>query len=98
MRLQNGKWLLVVLIAWVLVMGGITAQTVLGAEDSKETLTLKRDLLVERIMRMQTAMELMKRDFASMQQAIPKLQEELKAIQGKLEAMEKPKEPAKEKK
>lgn len=100
MRLQNGRWLLVVAIAWVLMMGGITAQVVLGAEDSKETITLKRDLLVEKILRLQTAAELMKRDFAAIQVEIPKLQEELKKIQARLDAMNKPvdKEPAKEKK
>lgn len=66
--------------------------TVAFAEDSKEVMTLKRDVLAERIMRIKSEQELMKIQFTQSNEALVKLTAEFKEIQEKLQPAEKAKE------
>ena len=62
------------------------------SQDSKEVLTLKRDLAQERIVRVQTQMTLMQQQFKEGQQVLQASQKELEELNGKLKAMEPKKE------
>ena len=58
------------------------------AQESKETLTLKRDLMQERVARIQSQLELMRIQFREGQEAQKVATKELDAINAALKAME----------
>jgi hypothetical protein len=58
------------------------------AQDSKETLALKRDLAQERVMRITAELGLMKIQFREGQQALKDLQKELNGLTASLKAIE----------
>ena len=62
------------------------------SEDSMEIITLKRDLALERIVRVQTQMVLLQQQFKDGQQVLQASQKELEELNGKLEARESKKE------
>lgn len=57
-------------------------------EDSKEVLTLKRDLAQERILRIQSQLSLMQQQFSEGQKYLNEQQKELNDLNIKLKAME----------
>ncbi len=57
-------------------------------DDSKEVLTLKRDLAQERILRLQSQLSLMQSQFAEGQKYLQETQKELKDLEAQLKAME----------
>lgn len=58
------------------------------SQDSKETLTLKRDLAQERVMRITAELGLMKTQFREGQQALKDLQKDLDGLNASLKAIE----------
>jgi len=78
---------LIAVITCLVILGCASLPLVAWGEDA-EVLTLKRDLLAERIVRLQTTLQLMQRDFAAIQAEIPKLKAEMDALTAKLKAME----------
>lgn len=85
---------LVVLIILLPLIVALTLLFVNGvkAEDSKEVLTLKRDLAQERVLRLQSQLSLMQQQFAEGQKYLQETQKELTELSAKLTAME-PKKP-----
>lgn len=63
-----------------------------AAEDSKEVITLKRDLAQERVARIQMQLNLMQQQFKEGQQMLQASQKELESFNAKLKALE-PKTP-----
>jgi len=82
------KVAMVMLAVMVAVMlGYLCAQ----AEDSKEVITLKRDLAQERVLRIQSQLSLMQQQFVDGQKYLQEVTKELKELNDKLKAMESPK-------
>jgi septal ring factor EnvC (AmiA/AmiB activator) len=73
--------ILVVMLALLLPVFGL-------AQDSKETMTLKRDLIQERVMRVQAELTLMKTQFREGQQALQTLTKELETLNASLKTAE----------
>ncbi|MFH1740283.1 MAG: hypothetical protein ABIH23_14840 [bacterium] len=78
--------------AVILILGFILSPFVVMGQDAKEILALKRDLVQEKIVRIQTQLELMKIKYQEGQAAVKALQTELKDLDDKLKTMEEPKE------
>ena len=79
-----------------MVMLAVMAAVMLGylcaqAEDSKEVITLKRDLAQERVLRIQSQLSLMQQQFVDGQKYLQEVTKELKELNDKLKAMESPK-------
>ena len=84
------------LVAIILVGLVLSLPLFAMGEDSKEVLTLKRDLAQEKVVRIQSQLALMQQQFAEGQKVLADTQKLLKDLDGKLSAMEpkadKPKE------
>lgn len=74
----------------ILIVLMITLLSPLGAlgQESKETLTLKRDLAQERVLRVQAELSLMKTQYRDGQQALQTLTKELESLNASLKALE----------
>ena len=81
-----------ILIALAILFSPLAAMS----EDSKEVIILKRDLVQERILRVQMHLTLMQQQFKEGKQILQVTQKELDELNGKLKAME-PKEESSEK-
>jgi len=78
-----------VMVIMVVMMGLIFSlpQVSMG-EDTKEVLTLKRDLTQERMARIQTQLALMQQQFKEGQDALTQLKKELDELNAKIKATE----------
>jgi len=85
----NGRTLLIISIAWLVMFALVVSLPLIAkGEDTKEVLTLKRDLTAEKILRIQTQLQLMQQSFAEGQEALKQLKVELDGLNAKLKAME----------
>jgi outer membrane murein-binding lipoprotein Lpp len=76
-----------VLVVVAVLFGGITISAC-SAEDSKEVLTLKRDLAAERVQRLQAQMVVLQQQFRDSQEALEIAKKDFKTAQDQLKAME----------
>jgi hypothetical protein len=74
----------IVLILAMLLMFPLAA----FAQDSKETMTLKRDLVQERVMRIRAELEVMKSQFREGQEALKAAAKDLESLNASLKAAE----------
>lgn len=83
--------LVMVIMAMAMLMVVSLPFTVMG-EDSKEVLTLKRDLAQERVLRIQSQLSLMQSQFKEGQEYLQVVTKELNDLNAQLKAMEPKKE------
>ena len=84
------------LIAIAVMIGlMMSVSTLVMGDDSKEVLTLRRDLAQERVLRIQSQLSLMQQQFADGQKYLQEVTKELKELNDKLKAMEPKKETSK---
>ncbi len=77
------------LVMMVILVGLVLSLPLFAiGEDSKEVLTLKRDLAQERVARIQSQLSLMQSQFADGQKYLQETQKELNDLNTKLKAME----------
>ncbi len=76
------------ILALVICVMIMVVPSVVLAVDSKEVLTLKRDLTNERVLRMTTQRKLMQLNWVEIEKALPILREQLKQYNQQLETME----------
>ena len=74
---------LIMLVCVMLLMSSLAM-----GDDSKEILTLKRDLAQERVARLQAQLIILQQQFAEGQKYLQEVQKELKELDVKLKAME----------
>ena len=80
------------LIAIAVMIGlMMSVSTLVMGDDSKEVLTLRRDLAQERVLRIQSQLSLMQQQFVDGQKYLQEVTKELKELYDKLKAMESPK-------
>ena len=80
------------LIAIAVMIGlMMSVSTLVMGDDSKEVLTLRRDLAQERVLRIQSQLSLMQQQFVDGQKYLQEVTKELKELNDKLKAMESPK-------
>lgn len=80
----------IILVICLLVMTSLAV-----ADDNKETVTLKRDLAQERVLRIRSELELMKSQYREGQEALKTASGDLDKLNASLKSLE---EPIKEKK
>lgn len=80
------KLMIVVIVSLALLMPLFAMGE--DSKDTKEVLTLKRDLVQERVMRIQAQLSLIQQQFTEGQKYLQETQKELKELDAKLKAME----------
>ena len=103
MKKPKGNKFGIILYIIIFLLGWLFSQFILTpflyAEDSKEVLILKQQILSERIMRIQTQLQLLQRQFKDGQELLKTTQQEFEAVTNQLKALEpKKEEPEPEKK
>lgn len=77
------------ILAIAIVLGFmLSISTLVMGEDTKEVLTLKRDLAQERVLRVQAQLSVLQQQFADGQKYLKETQKELDDLNAKLKAME----------
>ena len=85
----SGRALLVWSVAWVLIVGWCIAMPfVARGEDNLEVLKLKREVVAEKLVRLQTTMELLKRDFAACRTEVERLQKSFADLNAQINKLE----------
>jgi len=90
MKVKNANWLLLVVILglitifWCMTM--VIVEVSYGADASEETLTLKRDLLAERAVRIQSQMQVLQQQYAILQVELERTRKALDIAQKELDS------------
>ena len=90
MRVKNANWLLLVVILGLITvfwcMAMVIVEVSYGADASEETLTLKRDLLAERAVRIQSQMQVLQQQYAILQVELERTRKALDIAQKELDS------------
>jgi len=90
MRVKNANWLLLVVILGLITvfwcMAMVIVEVSYGADVSEETLTLKRDLLAERAVRIQSQMQVLQQQYAILQVDLERTRKALDIAQKELDS------------
>ena len=89
MRAKNVSWnwlFLVTILGLFVIIALAIVGTVYGADTSEETLTLKRDLLAERAVRIQSQMQVLQQQYAILQVDLERTRKALDIAQKELDS------------
>ena len=90
MKVKNANWLLLVVILGLITvfwcMAMVIVEVSYGADASEETLTLKRDLLAERAVRIQSQMQVLQQQYAVLQVDLERTRKALDIAQKELDS------------
>ena len=90
MKVKNANWLLLVVILGLITvfwcMAMVIVEVSYGADASEETLTLKRDLLAERAVRIQSQMQVLQQQYAILQVELERTRKALDIAQKELDS------------
>jgi len=90
MKVKNANWLLLVVILGLITvfwcMAMVIVEVSYGADASEETLTLKRDLLAERAVRIQSQMQVLQQQYAILQVDLERTRKALDIAQKELDS------------